>query len=172
MFIISDVPGCGIGSYTGDGIQHCGNDKAAIATVNYPELYQHKAYNEWHIETRDGTFIELIFQDFDIPASDASCSKDYVITVDNFVRESPRYCNINVPPSKPIRSSFNRLKVVFRAGSSELGKGFYAEYRAMTFEFQKTDSDTAVQSPGMMEVLMHVHISSNCQNLCNSQRFL
>ncbi|XP_072021908.1 LOW QUALITY PROTEIN: uncharacterized protein [Amphiura filiformis] len=165
-----DVPGCGIGSYTGEGIQKCNYDKAAIATVNYPRQYHYKSHYEWHIETRKGTFIELVFHDFDIPSDDVTCMNNYVKVVDDSNKESLKYCDNHSPGKEPIRSSFNRMKVVFRTGTTVFGKGFYAEYKSMTFDLKMEDGITPTMRPRSQCGKGWSYYKNNCYKLKTTSR--
>ena len=120
--------------------------------MNYPGRYQSKSHYEWHITTRDGTFIELVFQDdFDIPSDDdTTCNNNYVTVLDNGDFESVKYCNAHAPGKEPIRSSFNMMKVVFRTGTGMVGTGFYAEYKAMNFEIDLDDHNRPSKLTGLL----------------------
>ncbi|XP_033635439.1 uncharacterized protein LOC117296560 [Asterias rubens] len=129
-----DIPGCGIGYYTGEGIQLCDMSEAAIASVNYPEPYLAGTSSVWHIITRTGTYIELEFVAFDVPdpygISNVQISDGPPGA--RVERLLAKLTNEN-PPRGPIRSSFNEMTLRFRGDGSVAGNGFYAEYRATTF---------------------------------------
>ena len=134
VLFTTDIPGCGIGYYTGEGIQLCDMSEAAIASVNYPEPYLAGTSSVWHIITRTGTYIELEFVAFDVPdpygISNVQISDGPPGA--RVERLLAKLTNEN-PPRGPIRSSFNEMTLRFRGDGSVTGNGFYAEYRATTF---------------------------------------
>ncbi|XP_022107210.1 uncharacterized protein LOC110988203 [Acanthaster planci] len=135
QYASTDIPGCGVGFYSGEGIQRCDMPEAAIASVDYPRPYRPGTSSIWHLTTNIGTYIELQFVTFDVPGSygDSSFVKINDGAPDSTSGMLLARLSNERPPRGPVRSSFNEMTVRFRADGSVTGNGFYAKYRAAVF---------------------------------------
>ncbi|PIK48327.1 hypothetical protein BSL78_14811 [Apostichopus japonicus] len=139
-----DIPGCGIGTYSGNEELACTDSSAFIASTNFPNHYLPNQHATWHIRTEVGTFVKLIFHKFDVDGS-PDCRADHVKIYEKEY-ELRRFCNSDLPPS-PVRSSFNTLDLAFVSDYANEASGFLAEYRTARYQF-KDSSLPQPQSEG------------------------
>ena len=133
--MFSDVGGCGLGSYTCSGIQHCWISHAIITSVNFPYNYNANSRCKWYIQTEPATYVSLTFHDFDVPAM-PGCSDDHVKVFDGSLEDDGAllgaFCNPN-RPTTDVFASFNEMTITFDTNDVTEGLGFQAEYNARTF---------------------------------------
>ncbi|XP_072025436.1 uncharacterized protein [Amphiura filiformis] len=131
----SDVGGCGLGSYTCSGIQHCWISHAIITSVNFPYKYNPNSRCKWHIQTEPATYISLTFHDFDIPSMEL-CIDDGVRVYDGGSTDDNEllgiFCNTN-RPTFDVLASFNEMTITFDTDDTNEGIGFQAQYHARKF---------------------------------------
>merc|ERR1719318_2177626 len=98
-----------------------------IQSTNYPSNYPSKDDLRFPLEVAAGSTIQLTFQDFAVEA-DPSCQYDYVQVLDTDGSSKAKLCGESVP--SPIRSSGNKMTVLFRSDQSVVKKGFKATWTA------------------------------------------
>ncbi len=115
-------------------------NQAIIASPNYPNNYAPNTNCVWEIVTEKGTYIEIVFRDFDVPSSE-DCSQDNVVVFDGNLNGGiviGTFCNSRHPGGSYVRSSFNILTVTLRGYPVGIrGYGFMAEYLAAVFADEK-----------------------------------
>ncbi len=121
---------------------------AIIASFNYPNNYAPNSNCIWEIITEKGTYIEIIFRDFDVPSA-KDCSQDNVALYDGSPNNDiviGTFCNSRHPGKSYFRSSFNILTLTFRTYADRIrGYGFLAEYFAAVFA---DENDMVINSTG------------------------
>ncbi|XP_072045176.1 uncharacterized protein [Amphiura filiformis] len=145
---IQATPGCGFGLTTASEIE-CHLNSAVFASLYYPKSFVHQGGTSWTIITDPGTYIELLFLEFDVP-SQANCFPGRVNIYDSSVRSTEsiaEYCNVQ-PPDGYVLSSRNELLVEYISPNTDDDfEGFYAEYHARVFspsnapEHQEDDAE-------------------------------
>ena len=98
-----------------------------IQSTNYPSNYPNKDDLRFPLEVAAGSTIQLTFQDFAVEA-DPSCQYDYVQVLDTDGSSKAKLCGESVP--SPIRSSGNKMTVLFHSDHSVVKKGFKATWSA------------------------------------------
>ncbi|CAG5895667.1 unnamed protein product [Menidia menidia] len=105
---------------------------STMGTVSSPALsmanYHHNINCTYHIEVREDKVVDLKFNTFHLEAS-SSCRYDYVAVYDGQDTFAPllgKFCGTAMPPN--LRSSSNKLFIVFRTDASVNGIGWRAVY--------------------------------------------
>ena len=131
--------GCGLGTYTCFGEQHCRINDALITSVNFPFGYEPTSDCRWQIVTDPGTYISVTFNEFDVPGPmgmQQGCvgNSDRVQIRDGGPgsRLLAEFCNMD-PPLADVYASFNEMSIIFTTDDIMEGKGFEAEYHATRF---------------------------------------
>ena len=143
---LSDVGGCGLGTYTCLGVQHCRINDAIITSVNFPFGYEPVSICNWQIMTDPGTYISLTFHEFDVPGMPTGCvgNSDRVQIHDGGPgsRLLAVFCNKD-PPVAEVYASFNQMSIIFTTDGKIEGKGFKAEYHATRFTSTSRNKSTS-----------------------------
>merc|ERR1719431_1215074 len=101
-----------------------------IQSTNYPEKYPDKDDLSFPLEVPSGSTIELTFQDFSVE-SHAKCDYDYVKVVDSDGKtELGKLCGDATPST--MRSSGNKMTVIFHSDENVNKKGFKATWKAVS----------------------------------------
>ncbi|CAG5136885.1 unnamed protein product [Candidula unifasciata] len=101
-----------------------------ITSPNYPNRYPHSRSCTWDITVPEGRRVTLTFSDLrlEAPSSDL-CKSDYVEVFDELygtLVSLGRWCHNIEPPD--LRSTSNRMVVVFRSDATTNGNGFSARW--------------------------------------------
>ncbi|KAJ8027086.1 Cubilin [Holothuria leucospilota] len=162
----SAIPGCGILPFNNvSHVRHhaCTASSAFIASANYPLQYEAGLDWFWYITTSPSTYIEIVFQEFDIQSRTAKCEEDYLeFTLQS---SSVRLCNETMS-EKDVSyfSDDNKLTIKLNSNPYSHGGRFLAVYYERIF-------DRAVQVIALQGNVTCMNISQggiqNCYCLFN-----
>ncbi|KAJ8027079.1 hypothetical protein HOLleu_32115 [Holothuria leucospilota] len=136
MYKQSAIPGCGILPFNNfSHVRHhvCTASSAFIASANYPLLYEAGLDWFWYITTSPSTYIEVIFQEFDIKSRTAECEEDYL----EFTLQSSNFRICNETLSEKNVSYFsddNELTIKLNSNPYSQGGRFLAVYYERIFD--------------------------------------
>lgn len=117
----------------------CSAPSAVIVSRNYPLLYESGLDCVWNIHTSVGTYVEVIFTDFNVSSTTPLCNEDYLefISGDTNIR----LCNANIEEHEGrFKSNQNDLTIRFRTNFDGDSGRFYATYEELSFS-AGNDSD-------------------------------
>ncbi|GFN89691.1 cubilin, partial [Plakobranchus ocellatus] len=123
---------------------HLTSNDGTIQSPNYPSSYPDNSYCMWDIIVENNFFIVLTFT----PPFDVACNdfvKVYDIHDNGTADLLGSYCHNTVPPV--LKSSFNKMRVVFQSDATTNGNGFSANFSTECGAVIETDRATLV-SPG------------------------
>ena len=101
-----------------------------IQSTNYPNNYPDKDDLSFPLEVPSGSTIQLTFQDFALEAS-GSCGYDYVKVLDTDGKtQLGKFCGNSLPST--IKSSGNKMTVIFHSDENVNKKGFKATWKAIS----------------------------------------
>lgn len=130
----ADKPGCGFSPSLSQtcGSLECNAPAAFIASRNYPLLYDSGLDCVWNIRTSDGTYIEVIFTDFNVSSPTTLCREDYLEFISGDT--NTRLCNANIEQhERRFKSNRNDLTIQFRTNFDLDAGRFYASYEERRF---------------------------------------
>ncbi|KAJ8027080.1 hypothetical protein HOLleu_32116 [Holothuria leucospilota] len=163
---LTAIPGCGILPFNNiSHVQHhvCTASSAFIASANYPLEYQAGLDWFWYITTSPSTYIEIIFQEFEIKSRTPECEEDFL----EFTLQSSSFRLCNETMSEKNVSYFsddNKLTIKLNSNPYSLGGRFLAVYYERIF-------DRAVQVIALQQNVTCMDISQgeiqNCYCLFN-----
>ena len=105
-------------------------DLTPITSPNYPRNYDDNIDETFHRSVEEGSRILITFTDFDIEKH-RKCDYDWVKIVDgDGTVLLPKFCGSDKPD--PITSKTNRITVEFHSDSTKAGRGFRADWKAVT----------------------------------------
>ena len=105
-------------------------DLTPIQSPNYPNNYDDNIDETFHRRVEEGSRILITFTDFDIE-DHPNCGYDWVKIVDGYGTVLlHKSCGSDKPG--PITSKTNRISVEFHSDHSKAGRGFRAEWKAVT----------------------------------------
>lgn len=110
-------------------VHHLAEERGAIHSPNYPQHYGPDEKCIWYITAAEDSSLFLDFQDFQV-TSVFNC-EDFVAVLDGHEETSPilgKYCGYGIPES--IRSSGNKMTVIFSSNAFMEDYGFYARYES------------------------------------------
>ena len=107
-----------------------------IKSMNYPENYGDNLNCKYLISSlpKPGYIISISFTDFRVQYS-RNCTDDFVSVFDGETTTAPllgNYCGSAKPPS--LRSSGNKLLIVFKSNAMVNSKGFQLSYQTGTLK--------------------------------------
>ena len=105
-------------------------DLTPIQSPNYPNNYDDYTDETFHRSVEEGSLILITFTDFHLE-SHQSCGFDWVKIVDgDGTVLLDKSCGSDKPD--PITSKTNRISVEFHSDDTRTGRGFKAEWKAVT----------------------------------------
>uniref|UniRef100_A0A669E0J6 Cubilin n=1 Tax=Oreochromis niloticus TaxID=8128 RepID=A0A669E0J6_ORENI len=116
-----------LASYTSqcNSILISGKHRGVIESLNFPNNYPDNSQCSWTIQASGGNTVNYTFTAFQLEASSAACTFDYIKLYDGPNQEAPligTFCGYTPPPAGSTTSS--ALNIVFRTDSSVSTSGF------------------------------------------------
>jgi hypothetical protein len=149
----------------------CTAETAYLATQHFPTPYDLTDTCYWTIEGTFGQYVSLDVLYIDVQDDDPSCPKTYIaiydVTLDNTPMQAERYCK-SKRPIGPLRSSWHRMHVEFRAGDV-LGTptGFMAKYSLVTFYTDTINTTTSGKTCFVTQIATITMLTSSQKCISN-----
>uniref|UniRef100_A0AAX7U3F9 Cubilin n=1 Tax=Astatotilapia calliptera TaxID=8154 RepID=A0AAX7U3F9_ASTCA len=116
-----------LASYTSqcNSILISGKHRGVIESLNFPNNYPDNSQCSWTIQASGGNTVNYTFTAFQLEATSAACTFDYIKLYDGPNQEAPligTFCGYTPPPAGSTTSS--ALNIVFRTDSTVSTSGF------------------------------------------------
>merc|ERR1712107_267708 len=113
-----------------------------VKSPNYPSKYDNNKHVSFPLEVASGSAIELTFTDIDIEPH-GSCDYDYVQVLNTDNSQLVKACGTTKPVV--LKSTGNKMTVVFHSDGSVVHKGFSATWKSVEAAAMPTSGE--IKSP-------------------------
>lgn len=129
-----------------------------IDSPNYPQPFAHNGSCEWTIELSKSNNVELYILDLDLSENSTFCQPDgpktdyleiFDVAADNSTRSFGKMCTLKEVKERSLRSTNNKLTIVYRSQVLDNSRGFRLTYRTLcSGPIELSGSQGVIESPG------------------------